>query len=402
MMTAPTTYRNVKYRLLPGYSATGMRLASLWDACRFTWNEIKEARELQYSHACGRKVEAPTFFTLGTAFKALWDAEPWLQDHSYAVLRYTLNTRAAAWKAFFEGRGGYPKWKSRYQTPSFTIPDNVRVRDCRLAVPKVGWLSLRRRGGNPYPEGKPVQAVVRREGKRWYATVCYAVAEPPQEHNGHAIGVDRNVGQVADSDGEIHRMPDVSRLEAKLRRHKRALSRKSKGSRRRETARRKVTRAARRLANARKAWFHRTSRKLADKAGTVVIEKLNTQGMTRSAKGTCETPGKNVRAKAGLNRVILNTGWSAMQQMLAYKAVELIQVPAAFTSRTCSACGTVYADSRRSQASFKCMACGHAQNADLNADRNILASATGATARRGAFTLVTPVTREMDTGCALV
>ena len=401
-MIAPTTYRNVKFRLLPGSEATALQLLRLWDACRFVWNEIKEARELQYSHACGRMIESPTFFTLGKAFKALWDAEPWLRNHSYAVLRYTLNYQAAAWKAFFEGRNGYPKWKSRYQTPSFTIPDDVRIKDGRLAVPKVGWLSIRRNGGNPYPDGKPVKAVVKREGNRWYAVVCYAVPAPARDHNGHAIGVDRNVGQVADSDGEIHRMPEVSRLETKLRRHQRALSRKRKGSNRRERVRRKVTRAARRLANARKAWHHRLTRKLADKAGTVVVEKLNTRGMTRSSRGTQDAPGTNVGAKAGLNRVILHTGWAAMQQMLEYKAVELIQVPAAYTSQTCSACGTVDADSRRSQASFQCVACGHAQNADLNAARNILASATGASARRGAFTLVTPANREMDTGCTLV
>ena len=209
----------------------------------------------------------------------------------------------------------------------------MRIKDGCLAVPKVGWLSLQRRGGNPYPDGTPVKAVIRREGKRWYATVCYRVNEEHTVHNGHAIGVDRNVAQVADSDGEIHRMQDVSRLEAKLRRHKRALSRKRRGSKRREFARRKVTRAARRLANARKAWQHRTSRKPADKAGTVVIEKLNTRGMTRSARGTDEAPGTHVRAKAGLNRGILNTGWAAMEEMLSYKALELIKVPAAYTSR---------------------------------------------------------------------
>ena len=110
-----------------------------------------------------------------------------------------------------------------------------------------------------------------------------------------------------------------------------------------------MTRAARRLANARKAWQHRVTRKLSDKAGTVVIERLNTRGMTRSARGTAEAPGTNVRAKAGLNREILNTGWAAMEQMLSYKAVELVRVPAAYTSQTCSACGVVDPDSRRTQ-----------------------------------------------------
>ena len=125
-------------------------------------------------------------------------------------------------------------------------------------------------------------------------------------------------------------------------------------------------------------------------------------GMTRSARGTRDEPGRNVGAKAGLNRVILNTGWSAMEQMLSCKAVELVRVPAAFTSQTCSACGVIDADSRCSQESFKCVACGQAQNADLNAARNILASATGASARRGAFTSVTQRIREMDTGYTTV
>ena len=83
--------------------------------------------------------------------------------------------------------------------------------------------------------------------------------------------------------------------------------------------------------------------------------------------------------------------------MLEYRAKELIAVNPAYTSRTCSACGAVEPGSRRSQAEFRCVACGHAQNADINAARNILASGTGATARRGAFTSVTPATREMDT-----
>ncbi len=128
-----------------------------------------------------------------------------------------------------------------------------------------------------------------------------------------------------------------------------------------------------------------------------MIEKLNTRGMTRSAKSTRETPGTTVRARAGLNREILNTGWSAMEQMRPGKAVGMVRVTAAFAPRTCRACGVVDADSRRSQASFECVACGHAQNADLNAVRSILASATGACARRGALPSGIPVTRKTDT-----
>ena len=89
-------------------------------------------------------------------------------------------------------------------------------------------------------------------------------------------------------------------------------------------------------------------------AHTVVIEDLNTEGMTRSAKGTKAKPGKNVRQKAGLNREILKTTWSALRQMLGYKAGAVVEINPAYTSQTCRACGVVDADSRRTQASFKC------------------------------------------------
>ena len=166
-MSDSTTYRNVIYRILPGDAATANQLPGIWDACRFTWNEIKDAREIQYQHACGRKIESPTFFTLGTAFKTLWDQTEWLRKHSYTIVRYTLRYQADAWTAFFEGRAGHPKWKHRYSDPSFTIPQkhpHPRRQACgsegRLAVdppPRRQSVSGRPagQGGNP-PHRTPV------------------------------------------------------------------------------------------------------------------------------------------------------------------------------------------------------------------------------------------------------
>ena len=383
------TYRNITYRLLPGDVAAAERLLGTWDACRYVWNEVKAAREFQYAYWGDHTLESPTFFAFGKAFKVLWDHTDWLREYSYHILRYTLKYQADAWRAFFKGDSEYPRWKSRYGTPSITIPDNVRIKDGRLAVPKVGWLALRRRGGNPYADCeavKAVKAVIKRVGRRWYATVCYKVHVVLAQDDGSAIGVDMNVRQVADSTGALHPMPDLARLEAKHKRHQREFARKKKGSKRRERAKRMAARAARRLALARKAWQHKVTRTLADKAHTVVIEALRPETMTRKGKG----------GKRGLNREIRKTGWGAMRQMLGYKADAVVEIDPAYTSQTCSTCGVVDADSRRTQASFKCTACGHAQNADLNAARNILASATGATARREAFGLPTSTTREMN------
>ncbi len=152
---------------------------------------------------------------------------------------------------------------------------------------------------------------------------------------------------------------------------------------------------------------HQASRKLADTAHTVVVEDLNTKGMTRSAKGTVEAPGKQVKQKSGLNRSILASGWGSWERKLAYKAGELLKVNPAYTSQRCSRCGHVDKSNRPSQAVFACGACGFRANVDHNAAVNILVRAglpcvpvsargTGASARRGAIPWGTPTTRERD------
>ena len=106
-----------------------------------------------------------------------------------------------------------------------------------------------------------------------------------------------------------------------------------------------------------------------------------------------DAPGANVRQKAGLNRVILNTGWGGLCRKLEYKtAVEVVN--AAYTSQTCHAGGCVDAANRRSQARCHCVGCAHEANADVNAALNILASGTGATGRGGALALATPLKRQ--------
>ena len=119
--------------------------------------------------------------------------------------------------------------------------------------------------------------------------------------------------------------------------------------------------------------------------------------MTRSAKGTVDALGKNVKQKAGLNRNILATGWGQFEQMLTYKCREVIKVPAAYTSQRCHACGHTEKANRKTQKVFKCEACGHKINADYNASANILASGIGAAARGGAYPSGSPMSREMDT-----
>ena len=100
--------------------------------------------------------------------------------------------------------------------------------------------------------------------------------------------------------------------------------------------------------------------------------------MSGSAKGTLEKPGKNVAAKAGLNKAILDQGWFEFQRQLTYKEQwmggQVILINPVNTSRTCSVCNHVARESRKSQEIFECVSCGHRDNADVKAARNIFAA----------------------------
>ena len=120
---------------------------------------------------------------------------------------------------------------------------------------------------------------------------------------------------------------------------------------------------------------HDATSKLVKHYGIICLKDTTTSQMTRSAKGTADNPGSRVKQKAGLNRSILAQGWHGIRHKLAYKCQRqertLITVPAQNTSVTCSRCGGVDPQNRKSQERFLCTSCGHEANADLNADENI-------------------------------
>lgn len=109
----------------------------------------------------------------------------------------------------------------------------------------------------------------------------------------------------------------------------------------------------------------------------VCIEDLQVRNMSRSAAGTREQPGRNVRAKSGLNKAILDQGWAEFRRQLEYKLAWnggwFVAVSPQYTSQVCPGCGHVSADNRRTQVQFVCVACGYHNHADVVGAINILA-----------------------------
>ena len=340
--------RTIRYRLYPTAYRKHQQLHGTAGACRHVWNNFVGKLKDEYEYYGESKFK---YYTLCPQFTTLRKySRTWLQDYSANIVKMSLKPIETAYKGYFKGICGLPKFHGKY-THNLSFPidkETAKISGEHIYIQKIGWIKFA--GSDKYKGEKFVSGQVKYECGKWYAYIVYEieVSEKPQLLT--AVGLDRNCGQVALSDGTIHHVPDLKKKVAKRKR------------------------------NARANWYHQTSKLIADEYDIVYMEELNTQGMTKSAKGTAEQPGKNVKQKAALNRSILASGWYKLEQCLSYKAhVEKVSAP--YTSQTCNKCGGVDKANRKTQSIFKCQQCGHEDNADINAALNILAAGNTATGR---------------------
>lgn len=195
-----------------------------------------------------------------------------------------------------------------------------------------------------------------------------------------AVGIDVGIVRFATLwDGHVEQviapLNSFRRHENRLSLAQQKMSRKVKFSNNWKRARARVQKIQYQIANVRNDFFHQTSDITSKNPAMIVVEDLKVKNMSHSASGTLEEPGRNVAAKFGLNKAILDQGWGEFRRQLTYKSdwkgSWLVAVPPANTSRECPACGHIDADNRKAQSLFLCVACGHTENADLLASKNI-------------------------------
>lgn len=360
-----------RYRLYPTAQQHELLLSHCSHA-RLVWNLAVE----QQSHWTRYKRYAPTSAERSRQLTEARREFDWLAAGSVTVQQQALRDFDQAMSNFFDGSHRRPTYRSKSKgQDGFRIvatgPDDVRRLNRRWAevkVPKIGW--VRFRWTRPVDEFKSYRVTLK--AGRWHIAFATIPDPIPAPGTGEVVGIDRGVVHAATlSTGEhidFHR-PD---LDAQVRRLQRRMARQRKGSNRRARTRARLSRAQARRADARKDYIEKATTDIARRFDLVRMESLKTKQMARSAKGTVDSPGVNVRAKSGLNRSILDKGWGMFAQRLEHKAAGRVEyVPAAFTSQRCSACGIVNGASRESQADFRCTSCGFSANADHNAALNI-------------------------------
>lgn len=323
-------------------------------------------------------------------------AHPWLrrkvtfgfrveQDAYTDNLQQKLKDLHAAWKRCFDKKlaAKAPVWKRKNEGRDsirfVNFEKYCRLENRRVKLPSgLGWVKFRQ---SQRVNGKIKNATISQLAGQWYISFQVEVKTAKPNHTSTTIvGLDAGVTKLATlSDGTVYQpVNSFKASQRKLATLQRQLSRKVKFSSNWQKQKRKVQRLHSHIANIRRDYLHKVTSEISKNHAMIVIEDLKVSNMSKSAKGTAEQHGRNVKAKSGLNRSILDQGWYEMRRQLEYKQLwrggQVLAVPPAYTSQRCACCGHTAKENRLSQSKFVCQACGYTANAEVNGARNILAA----------------------------
>ena len=374
-----------KYELMPdgGQQHTLRRYAG---SCRFVYNKALALQ--QANHEAGEKFIGYVAMAKHLTAWRNGTETPWLKDAPVHPLQHALKDLEKAYKNFFAKRAdpsatlraGFPRFKRKGSGDSFRYPDPKQIkldqRNNRVFLPKLGWIRYR---NSREVLGELRNVTVSGKNGKWYISIqtlrqAQGIAqrgvEQPTATATTAIGIDLGIARFATlSDGSyITPINSFKTQQAKLAKCQRRMAHKQKFSNNWKKAKAKVQKTHTQIANARRDFLHKATTTISQNHALVFVEDLQVSNMSRSAAGAAENPGKNVAAKSGLNKAILDQGWGEFRRQLDYKLAwkggMLFAVPAHYTSQECPKCHHISADNRQMQATFVCVKCHYENHAD--------------------------------------
>ncbi|MBY0454267.1 MAG: transposase [Burkholderiaceae bacterium] len=347
-------------------------------SCRFVYNKALALQKANYE-AGGKFIGYVAMAKYLTEWRNGLET-PWLKQAPVHPLQHALKDLDRAYQNFFAQRGAFPQFKKKGGKESFRYPDAKQFKldesNGRIFLPKLGWMRLRL--SRPLL-GTPKNATVSHRAGKWYVSIqTEREVEPPVPPATTAIGIDVGIARFAtfSNEGYLAPLNSFKQHQKRLARYQRRMAHKVKFSSNWKKEKAKVQKIHTRIAHCRKDFLHKATTAISQNHALVCIEDLQVGNMSKSAQGSQEQPGKNVRAKSGLNRSILDQGWSEFRRQLEYKLQwsggMLVAVAPQNTSRTCPCCGHVSKDNRRTQTQFLCVACGYQNHADVVGAMNVL------------------------------
>lgn len=351
-----------KFRAYPNIKQQA-ELARQFGAARFVYNHYRAVREGYY-------IDTGTGLNYNDCQNDLTQQLkvefPWLKEADSQALQASIKDLDRAYVNFFEGRSDYPNFHSKHDKQSIRYPQRFKVKDKRVYLPKVGWVKC--------VFHRPIEGAMKnctvsktKSGRYFVSIQCELEVEDPQPQV-NAVGIDLGLTTFTTlSTGEkIDKPKHLYHSQRRLKIRQRRLSRKVKGSNRRNAARVVVAKLHERVANQRKDFQHKLSRYLADNYGLISFESLNISGMLKNHN---------------LAKAITDAGWNQFVTFCEYKAGwnngQVLRVDRFFSSsKLCSDCGNKHKSLTLNIRQWVCTNCGVIHDRDINAAINILNNAS--------------------------
>lgn len=379
--------KSYEYRIYPSQKQA-LLLARTFGCSRWVFNRFLEEKIKAYNET-GQSLRYCKCSGLLTELKKQ-EGTVWLAEVDSTALQQSLRDLDRAYKNFFRAKNiGFPNFKKKKSRKTYRTTKAKIVDESCVWIPKVGLVKARI--SRPI-QGRIVSATIKQvpSGKYFIVFTCVDIPEPSKSNAGKVVGIDLGIASlVTTSDGEkIEGVADTRKLEKKLVKEQRKLSRKKKGSNNRAKQKIKVARVHEKIANKRKDHLHKVTAKLISENQVVCAETLNVEGMMKNHH---------------LAKSIAMQSFATLLGFLEYKARErgkiFVQVDRWFaSSKTCHSCGVKADAMPLNIRSWQCKSCGTRHDRDINAAQNILAEGirvlegteghSGTTAKSFAVTLV--------------
>lgn len=350
---------------------------------RLIYNLVKETSEAIYQ-STGKSLSAYDAQSQIVKLKKEYD---WMARVPKDTLAEPAFRYQKAMRRFYNG-AKYPKWAKKNLWNSLVFVQqnwrnksggDLRINNGKIRLQRNILLNYFNSKSLP-TDAKIKQVIITRQLNGWYASIQFEtnLHQVVPSSDSQVVGIDMGIARVATlSTGNYYGNPKIFELyRRKLRIEQRSLARKKNGSNNFAKQKLRLARVYQKIARIKEDFQNKVTTDIVSKHQGFVVEALMLSNMTKSAKGTIENPGKNVKAKSGLNRSFADVSIGSFIQKLEYKSKwnerYFEKVKPSYTSQECNLCGHTSRQNRTTQSLFLCMNCGHSENADVNAAKNIL------------------------------
>ena len=352
--------RAYKYRIYPNKKQQEL-IRKTFGCTRYVYNYYLDKRKTDKTNY--------TYVKCAKDLTQLKKEFEWLKEVDSVGLQTSLKDLDVAYKNFFSGRSGYPKFKSRknrhqsYRT-SFSH-NNIAFMDKHIKLPKLGLVKVR---DKQVPQGRILNATISQEpdGRFYYSLCCTDVSFKQLPKTNQFVGIDLGLVDFAIfSDGiKIENPRFFEKSEKKLAKLQRELSRKTIGSNRWNKARIKVAKLQKHISNQRKDFLQKLTTLIVRKYDIICIEDLDVKAMKET-----ELTVRNKR--------VSDVSWSEFHRQLTYKSTwygRTLSVVDRYypSSRICHHCGRIDGKKAETIRFWVCPKCNSKLDRDVNAAINIL------------------------------